>query len=150
MTMPNELYELTSALRGDVDMLMKQKHHRLHGRPIEDFTSFIAGLEADIRVLKLSHSHPSEVFAGVCPMEVQGRLPFPRPFRKRPAVILSSLCYSFDEHHPDHKHYVECQPFLTAADKTAFSYSIYTNKLAQPRQYGWQAVNELHYICMTA
>ena len=145
MTIPNEVYEHNSLLHGDVEKIMK-KHNRPPYRAIEDFAQFIIELDAEVHALK-SSTHAHDFWAGTCSLEARGRLVFPKPFRRRPAVILSSLCYTLDEEHEDQKLFVECYPYLTAVDKTGFSYDIFSGKLAHTRHPGWRAVNELHYVC---
>jgi hypothetical protein len=145
MTVPNEVYEFNSLLNGDVDKVLR-KHHRPHERTIENFAHFIIELDAAVKTLK-STAQTSDFWAGTCTLEARGKLIFPKPFRHRPAVVLSSLCYTFDEGHEDEKLFIECCPYLTSADKTGFSYDVFSGKLAHARHAGWHAVNELHYVC---
>ena len=140
-----KLYEFASFLQGDINELPKGYGHPSH--PIDEFFKFIVKLDADVKDLKLSSAH-TETYAGIAQLDTQGCVNFPRPFHRCPVVILSSLCYTIDENHCEHKHYVDCRPFLTAADTRSFSYNIFTGKLAYVRHAGWKAVNELHYICM--
>lgn len=140
-----KLYEFASFLQGDINELSKVYGHPPH--PADEFFKFIVKLDADVKALKSSSTH-AETCAGIAPLETQGCVNFPRPFHRRPVVILSSLCYTIDENHFEHKHFIDCRPFLTDVDTRSFSYNIFTGKLAYARHPGWRAVNELHYICM--